>query len=112
MKITFATDDAKKEFISKIYEHGCLWDSYNKKLKITKYDWKAALGGLIYIPVIVLNGNEWIINKLTKVEPDTQLPFTCIDNKKYKYCMPYTNRTYEYVYTDKEVDPIYDISIK
>lgn len=112
MKITFATEDMKKEFISKIYEHGCFWDSYNKKLKITKYDWKAALGGLVYIPVIVLNGNEWIINKLTKVEPDTQLPFTCIDNKKYKYCMPYTNRTYEYIYTDKEVDPIYDISIK
>ena len=62
--------------------------------------------------IIVLNGNEWVTNKLTKVEPDTQLPFTCIDNKKYKYCMPYTNRTYDYVYTDKEVDPIYDISIK
>ena len=33
-------------------------------------------------------------------------------NKKYRYCMPDCNRTYEVVYTDKEVDPIYDISIK
>ena len=49
LKITFATEDMKKELISKIYEHGCFWDSYNKKLKITKYDWKGALGGLIYI---------------------------------------------------------------
>ena len=85
--------------------------SYNNKLNQVKYDWKGVLAGLPYIPVIVLNGNEWIINKLTKVEPNTQLPFTCADNKKYKYCMPYCNRTYEFVYTNEKVDPIYDISI-
>ena len=27
------------------------------------------------------------------------------------HCMPYCNRTYEFVYTNEKVDPIYDISI-
>jgi hypothetical protein len=111
-KITFATEEAKKDLNKEIYEHGYLWDNYNKEIKIAKYDWKTALSGSDYIPVIVLSGHEWIVNKLIRIEPNTQLPFTCIDNKKYRYCMPYCNRTYEVVYTDKEVDPIYDISIK
>ena len=111
LKITYADDEMKKNLMIKITEHGFRWDNYNKKLEQLKYDWKGVLAGLPYIPVIVLNGNEWNVNKLTNVEPNTQLPFTCADNKKYKYCMPYCNRTYEFVYTNEKVDPIYDISI-
>ena len=110
-KLTFAAEDEKGRLFSALKEHGYQWNEEKKIIKQIKYDWKAVLAGLPYIPVIVLDGNEWITNKLTKVEPDTRLPFTCMDNKKYKYCMPYCNRTYKFVYTNEKVDPIYDISI-
>lgn len=114
-KLTFAAEDEKERLFRALKEHGYQWNEEKKIIEQIKYDWKTFKGGLDFVPVLALENNIWVVRKLIKVEPYTNMPFTCKNEIgveiKYKYCMPYNDETYLMVFNSEPVKAEYDISI-